>query len=420
MDDTNADKISDTGSDHASDAGSERTTDSSSEGEDQLERLIRELQEEDDVVIQGFSGLFNKCKAFEDHEPMRAHPTFNQESPYIDQMKFISNNLYSSVLPQLEEQFKAIFTLLDPSENRRKPGSQRKQILEIQSRLDHTVDQTISAHNSLFSKGVISPDQTNDHLLKETKNYRLYGIHSLIKRLLSNLGYSFCASSVLLIELGFSITRSITCSGSTRESLLVATSQCEKLFKTVPVWLKGSEWDTLPDNWQYWAHTASLDNRLRSIGSDIPPLHERNISLVTLLITISKLSKIFLCKISKIGTSDLPLPHFTEMSTHQLQELYHLAPRAHVNLVSLALMLTEDQLNEALTKQFVAKIQVLLSYFQSASLDIAFYVIPLIPDKDDFRVQNEYKAFLATWNSLWLTAIQNAIKLARSTSINAA
>ncbi|OAV92561.1 hypothetical protein PTTG_12563 [Puccinia triticina 1-1 BBBD Race 1] len=450
MDDSNAEEISDTGGEQTFDTGSEetsetgseqisdtegeQTSDSSSEGEDPLERLIKELQQEEDVVIQGFNGLFNKCKACVDHEPMRAHPTFNRETPYIDQMKLISNCLHSSILPELRDQFKAILPFLEPSEIHTEPGSRCKLILEIQSQLDQTVDQTISAYNSLFSEGVIPPDQTNDQLLKETKNYRLFGLHLGIKALLSNLGYCFHQSSMLLAESGISITRRTGRVESTRKSNLQSASLCEAILKAVFTWSKGSEWDTVLDSWRFSTRASIFDNLLDYIHQRItsasnpqeeplliPPLDERNISLAKLLIPILKLSKIFICRFSKIGMSDQPLPHFTEMCTHQLESLLNLPPRAHANLASLHSLLTENHLTrEAFNRRFDAKIGLLLAQFRSVSLDLMFYVIPLIPDKDGFPVQNEYKTFLATWNTQWLTATQNAIKLARSTSINPA
>ncbi|KAA1114921.1 hypothetical protein PGT21_027383 [Puccinia graminis f. sp. tritici] len=262
----------------------------------------------------------------------------------------------------------------------------------------------------------------NDQHLKEIKNYRLYGLHSCIEELLSDIGY-FCHFCIqLILELGYSTTKAATNGVEwPKQRLLDSMSDCESLFKSANMWLEGSEWETVLLGWALYIdglddvlklvvlQTNPTDNLEEKLG--LPRVLERNLPLIRLLIPIVKLSRVFFRRFFKFGSHGQPLPPFTEMCSRQLHSLHSLPVSVADRLNILHTMLTNSSIyGEDFIESFVERVRSLLGLFQSSFLDLILGIIP--PDNDN------YKACFFTWNTQLIIATQNIIELALSYSDN--
>lgn len=384
------------------------------------------LQQQSDLVLDSFRNLFAKCDTLTDG-PQCAGPKSIRDAAYIDQLKLTTSRLDSDLLPLLGDQLSAISRMLDPSDLRKEPISELKRILAIQVQLDHTMDQIISALETLPEQDIV-PNQTTDQHDKALKYYRLNGLDQCIRQeLLMEMAGLFSSSILLVRRLGFSasseeMTASETVARAGKD-VISAQIRSESSLESAITWLRGSEWETVLVGWQIGMEVIDsiLESNLCAMNS-IPrkqgdnqrrrvPLSERNIQLGTLFIPILKLARIFLKKLSTLGTSRKPLPHFTEMCTHQLQSLHDLPVCLIARLGSLQTMSTGTEVfDEASITRFNNVARKLLALLQSALLDVVLSVVPLVPDTNGSQIHSYLRAWFVTWNNQFIVATQNVTR----------
>ncbi|KAA1115337.1 hypothetical protein PGT21_035353 [Puccinia graminis f. sp. tritici] len=397
------------------------------------------VKQQGDLVIDKFNSLFGRCDPLnEEHRrngPMaiennafinqlKSGPLSIEDNAFLNRLKSTSDRLDSNLLPLLGDQLIAISLSLKPSELQKEPSSKLKRILEMQEELEQTLCQIRSALDLLPAQEVV-PNQTNDQLHQEFKNYRINGLDQCIRdEVLMEISGFFSSSIMLVRQLGFSTEPRINQMVPAGMDVVHTRYRSEASLRSAKIWLRGSEWETVLVGWRLAMDVMDsvLENSIRHISlmpnhdlNDRPPfepLGERNLEVAESLIPIVKLSRIFLAKLSKLEMKHKTLPHYTEMCTHQLQSLHDLPLSVIAKLSCLQSMsIRNDMFDEASTVRFNDMVRRLLALFQSSLLDVVLCVVPLLPDLNGFPHQTYLKSWFVTWNTQFIIATQNLTRL---------
>ncbi|POW07213.1 hypothetical protein PSTT_08408 [Puccinia striiformis] len=371
---------------------------------DQSER--RKHQQQGDIVVRGFESLIHKIKVtiYDEYPSSRAV----QEIPRVvgvDLKKDLINRLNSTLIPLLRKQIISLEDPLDPVDLLKEPGSQFKIILDIQSDLNETIGEIQSA-------------------LYDTTRHTASGggVWSQARKV-------FQESCEMLEKLQLSTEQgdSSEMTVPTHRHYLLCFIACTcNQIATALGWTKGSELDLIQIYWTFplWNIDSSLDDVILLInakeGNQELQVEERGsdpprrpvVQLARLVITIVKLSRMFLRKLSRRGMNKQRLPLFTGMCTDQLETLFKSADNVRDEIIELTNNCTTDgTFNDA---QLAKSAENLKLQFESYSALILLYFVPLIPDTDGYPTQTYFRAWFATWHDQFNLAIQNLIKYHRT------
>ncbi|POV97634.1 hypothetical protein PSHT_14416 [Puccinia striiformis] len=122
--------------------------------------------------------------------------------------KGLLTEVHSTLLPLLKQQIASISEALRALDDVRKdPGLVLKLILDIQPKVDQTLDQTIRALNDIIPGRIPPPKQTHDRHFRELKCYRLHGFSCVLKGdLPSDINATFldCKQQIEMLQLSSS------------------------------------------------------------------------------------------------------------------------------------------------------------------------------------------------------------------------
>ncbi|KAH9465211.1 hypothetical protein MJO28_007000 [Puccinia striiformis f. sp. tritici] len=391
---------------------------------DQSER--RKHQQQGDIVVRGFESLIHKIKVtiYDEYPSSRAV----QEIPRVvgvDLKKDLINRLNSTLIPLLRKQIISLEDPLDPVDLLKEPGSQFKIILDIQSDLNETIGEIQSALYDVCGEPVYSLSaKKSDQHLQELKLFRLRGIRASGGGVWSQARKVFQESCEMLEKLQLSTEQgdSSEMTVPTHRHYLLCFIACTcNQIATALGWTKGSELDLIQIYWTFplWNIDSSLDDVILLInakeGNQELQVEERGsdpprrpvVQLARLVITIVKLSRMFLRKLSRRGMNKQRLPLFTGMCTDQLETLFKSADNVRDEIIELTNNCTTDgTFNDA---QLAKSAENLKLQFESYSALILLYFVPLIPDTDGYPTQTYFRAWFATWHDQFNLAIQNLI-----------
>ncbi|KAA1100765.1 hypothetical protein PGTUg99_025243 [Puccinia graminis f. sp. tritici] len=364
-----------------------------------------------DLAIKGFELL----SAHLFHWPS----TFTRDTPAdlsigrLRSKKDIHTQLHSSLLPLLRQHLNSIAEALDDLiELRRDPAPKIQRVLELQPNLHRILDQIIRTLDEIIPGKIAEPSQTNDQHFEEFKTYRLYGLDDCIRDRLEFGIINFLSNSRGIIEeLKLPARKRFPASIG---GLCFFNSAFNQTIK----WLKGSELHIIPDLWEipirdtYEAHEEYF--RLTHPEAD-PPMSHAAIQLARSIIPIIKLSKLFFQKLLREGLMERKqVPLFTEMCSHQMYSLHKSSEEYGESVMSLVFRLEDAHLYPPAdtSSSLIQNIQALSSHFQSYVSLAELYMTPLFPDINGVSAQIYFKTWFITWNTLFLTATQNAIQAA--------
>ncbi|OAV87294.1 hypothetical protein PTTG_29493 [Puccinia triticina 1-1 BBBD Race 1] len=381
-----------------------------------------------ELAVGGFSRLERKfgshANADEDPFPRPTQETFSNEQ--LNVKKDLLSKLRSNLLPQLRHHTTTLSRSLDPDRLQQDPGLHLKIILELQSDIDQTLNQVA------FTIYAVCPDpesslttRINDRHLKEFKFFRTDGLHCRIAdEFCPELCSIFSEGKDLIQQMELSTTKypHATHIASSTESIKYRTWCALFEIDSAIEWLEGSEFDLVRRDWpmevrginQYLEFLGEIINRTAHLNeantmSTPEPLSNQAIQLYKSLLPSMKLSRMFFNKVVNRAMSRKRLPLFTEMRSDQLRSIGELAELVCSDLHDIMDALkTADSFGPAVThfkcNQITKRLE---GRFESALFLILLYFAPLIPDPEGFPVQNDFKAWFATWYTQFTVAIQH-------------
>ncbi|KAA1101146.1 hypothetical protein PGT21_008991 [Puccinia graminis f. sp. tritici] len=394
------------------------------------------LQQQGDLVVKGFKALkeacghpYSYCTSKSSELDSIIRDTASCSLDPLSARNAAITHLHSSLLPSLRQQLIAIshaldFQALDSIDFQREPVlSQFKLILEIQSQVHDTLEKVKYMVETISPGEIPSSKQVNDQDLKGLKAYRLSGLdESFREDLLRSVRYFFDWISKVIIELGLSTEERTGVKPSPGTDKRYWATRVETGIESTSFWLKGSEWDIIIHDWgpkrfQSRLPLSCILTTLSHSSNSITkkPYIQRSSQLAQSALTIFKLSRLYLNKLSNRGLNRKPLRPFTEMCSHQLKKLHDLPDRifrAHLSLLSR--LDKEQEMDRLSINEVIKEAKYLSTLFQSTSFLILIHVIPLIVDTDGLPVQNYYKSWFLTYDTQFLIAYQNFCKHAVS------
>ncbi|KAI9607858.1 hypothetical protein H4Q26_005307 [Puccinia striiformis f. sp. tritici PST-130] len=417
---------------------------------DELEH--QRIWEQGDLVVEGFNRLYVKYSV---HQPLdRRRVREGIRSTNSDHGAFV--NLSIDEIASSERS-------LDELSSHLLPDLQHP----IRTRADSRSDEQFDC--SHMSRIFVAPYRSDDQNLKRLKSYRRFSLKEDIyeaSRLISQL---FDVGREILEE----VKQPPKMRGESQHSrcrMYIMYMKRTKLTKFLTDssqaaidCIEGSELDVAENNWQ--RALVGINSSLHEITTLLLPLtrslrrgsrgdyrpepddaylqeiqrsfdrehlvHGPVIQLARSIKVIIKISKRFFDKISRgngMNTKRLQ-PLFTEMSSKQIDSLN----RSVVNVsndLSILIRLSRstemhyDQDPETATirsRHFIQVVNELKSHFDAPLVVLLLYLVPSIPDTHTglgLSIQDYYKDWFRTWNTLLILAIENFINLARRIDTN--
>lgn len=113
--------------------------------------------------------------------------------------KYLSHRQQSSLLrPHLQQHITTLSDSLHPLKLWHMPFSQLETVLVVQSDIENTLDQVLSASGAIFPKLMDPSFPINDQYLKELKTNRLCGLFHAYRFVLGRISYVFRSSWELI------------------------------------------------------------------------------------------------------------------------------------------------------------------------------------------------------------------------------
>ncbi|KAH9448190.1 hypothetical protein Pst134EB_022174 [Puccinia striiformis f. sp. tritici] len=213
-----------------------------------------EIQQQGDLVRQGFERLLEKCTT---EDGTRAHSRYRNgkavSTDPVEIKKALLLKLEASLLPLLRQHLTALSDSLELSGLRNQPGPRLKLILNIQLALEHTSDQIKSALYTLCPERLDSvPYLTNDAHDEGAKLFRLCGLDELLtESVFNDMNGVLRDCSRLILQLGLSteIWKYPDWTDTTRGRLERCTIGCQNGIDETIRWLSGYELDLVRQRW---------------------------------------------------------------------------------------------------------------------------------------------------------------------------
>ncbi|KAI7944191.1 hypothetical protein MJO28_011719 [Puccinia striiformis f. sp. tritici] len=306
-----------------------------------------EIQQQGDLVRQGFERLLEKCTT---EDGTRAHSRYRNgkavSTDPVEIKKALLLKLEASLLPLLRQHLTALSDSLELSGLRNQPGPRLKLILNIQLALEHTSDQIKSALYTLCPERLDSvPYLTNDAHDEGAKLFRLCGLDELLtESVFNDMNGVLRDCSRLILQLGLSteIWKYPDWTDTTRGRLERCTIGCQNGIDETIRWLSGYELDLVRQRWPddnnsiggsiadfcLWTNPANKIEQEKASAKILyqnmfvryPP-SEPACQLAQSLIPLMKLSRLFFKKLSNWELNTKRPSLFTKMSSDQLKYL---------------------------------------------------------------------------------------------------
>ncbi|KAH9457414.1 hypothetical protein Pst134EA_021291 [Puccinia striiformis f. sp. tritici] len=389
-----------------------------------------------DLVREGFNRLAIKCDIRNDTraDSLSTTPPAVSLNP-VNYKKAFLNQLETDLLPLLRSLLEHFSFLLDPFVLQVLPGPALKLILQTQSALKVTLNNSKSMFYTLCPERVGRIcKQTDDQHDEELKIFRLSGLDSLLTDILTDLCSVCTASSELIWQLGLSTE---TCNQpedltDTRARLTREICRSKIHINWTIRWLKGSELELVQQDWTNQfdeidvvlnditkrANLASNNEQNdQSLGADEwtdpNPPSQLALQIAQSLIPVIKLTRLFFKKSYEWARSK-KFPLFTKMSSDQHQDIAGSASHCAGYLIDFHLTLVFDPDPVDLSSMDFAKSAKMIQ----ASLQTVLFLFVLHFIPDEFPAQDNFKEWLIDWFTTFNLAMHNFIKKLESLATN--
>ncbi|KAI9624627.1 hypothetical protein KEM48_008800 [Puccinia striiformis f. sp. tritici PST-130] len=136
----------------------------------------QQLRQQADVVIEGFRRLIAQCEFHSPSTPV------DLDIDRLRSKRGLLTELSSRLLPLLDHQISSLLIpALNRSSLRTDTAPKLALVLELQSQIGQTLDQTIRTMDDFIPGRVPEPNQTNDKHFKEFKAFRIHGLDFAIR-----------------------------------------------------------------------------------------------------------------------------------------------------------------------------------------------------------------------------------------------
>ncbi|KAA1119844.1 hypothetical protein PGT21_035331 [Puccinia graminis f. sp. tritici] len=292
--------------------------------------------------------------------------------------------LHSTLLPLLRSHISSLSVALRNSASLRiNQAPTLKCIIEIQMKLELTLDQTIYILNDILPGQLLAPSQTNDQHFKQFKFYRLRRLESSIKHRMRG------------------------------RSRTLATFSPAKALQSIDLAIR---WSSSELNLIYfiWIDELSKINtlcvRLSAVAD--PDQQFYNNKLYQSFKPVIKLSRLFFRKITTAGMTNKQAPFYTEMSSYQLNLLEETVGKITDTLTDFVRSFEQDnQRRPESARVIIPRLKNLTTLFQSCLFLTDLYIVPVFADVPS---QAYLKTWVVTWNTLFYQATHNATKACES------
>ncbi|EFP84733.2 uncharacterized protein PGTG_10892 [Puccinia graminis f. sp. tritici CRL 75-36-700-3] len=342
------------------------------------------------------------------------------------------NRLHLDHLPFLNTRINTLSQSLIPSGLWKEPNKKLRLVLQIQSEIEHVLDQIECVMNTVCPGPGSAQMPTNDQHFRSLKYSRIYRLRILLHvGVMHNILQVFYRARDLFqqIELAPEEQKPQFDACPSRQDLCVQVDCASERIESTIQMLEHPEFDLIQDNWGY--DLCGMEKTMEEILTLInPPAnlseeaqqkvrkfnHKPVIQLARVFIPIIKLSKLFFAKLSKRGMNQRRFLTFSEMCSDQIETLAKSTTYVAQDIEPLlGLLFKADLAHRASTNQEFTQItNDLKSHLESALLLVILYYLPLVPDTEGFPVQNYYKTWFVTWNTQFNISIRNFQHAARS------
>ncbi|KAA1076673.1 hypothetical protein PGT21_015361 [Puccinia graminis f. sp. tritici] len=351
----------------------------------------------------------------------------------VETQEGLTDQLQSSLLPILQSQIDSLLQALDLPGLRNDPAPKLALVLQIQAKLDYSLDRIKYLVVTLCPDRESMSNRTDDHDLKGLKSYRLCRLRMKFEGILSwRICEIFETANDLIQQMELSSGPSNS-SWSEIESLkksLNRTVCCTSdTIKSIADCFQASELALAQDSWRH--QRLQIEQLHQSILEELNPsthttgifkqysdqfVGQSVIRLARLTLPIFKLSRIFFAKLSKRGLAQERIPIHTEISSEQISILAESVEHVVEDLRELKFHLdSANQPDEdARSEDFVRIAGSLKNCFVFPLLLVSMYFIPLIPDTEALQLQKYYQNWFVTWNNQMALAIHNFTLVAKT------
>ncbi|KAH9445605.1 hypothetical protein Pst134EA_022548 [Puccinia striiformis f. sp. tritici] len=391
-------------------------------------------------IIKALSRLIEKHQAVCREDPVKVNmqiPTANE----LDSKADLLDQLLSNLLPSLRDQITDLSLSMDASRLQENPICQLRLILGNLSGLEGTMDQ-VQSHLALISPRphITSPSTcgTDDHHFGALKGFRTTRLLWKIDQLTEKLCEFFQTSIDLIQSWEFAYHRASCLHNSScladkiRDTSRMRTA-LGNFIDQLSHWSRQSDFRIMRDDWHMEAfvlddavlttfeiinHPAKGFNSSEQLDDQLDAPSEQVVRLAKAALPITKLTRLFLNKLSNPLANRLPLTLAHDMSSEQLELLFRTTATIPATIVNLGNCLkVADDVDHR--NEFISGLAHVLAYarkYLKSSLDMLDR--HLVPDPT-LQIEppwtgDSFKQWLLTFHQQFLLATQNFIEIVDS------
>ncbi|KAI9627194.1 hypothetical protein KEM48_009967 [Puccinia striiformis f. sp. tritici PST-130] len=364
-----------------------------------------------------------------DHNPTDG--TQPHSSTYITNKagpKETALNRLQRTLPIWKRQLAAFTRLLDSSESQKEPQQGKyNAVLDAEGELEVATLYLSYDIARLCSKST----RSDDHPLQRLKSYRLRKIHSMLNPACCLIRGSYNKGG----ELHGHFEKELSPEESERRSMrhhqmITDLKEAASLIGLAIECIDESDWYLALENWKSESEciTSQLEQFVHYIRPQIDALPEENryprlrfdrepvIHLAKLMIPITKLARIILNKLTKLGMNRKHLTFLTEMTSDRIDSIadsHGSVSRSISQIISL-LEVADISPGAETYYQLIEIAQELRNWSEAPCLHVLLHLAPSITNPNEYPTQKDIKSWIVSWNTQRLLAIDNFICYARS------
>ncbi|EFP76716.1 uncharacterized protein PGTG_02177 [Puccinia graminis f. sp. tritici CRL 75-36-700-3] len=366
---------------------------------------LSDCRELGDAAIRGFGDLCEKYSSIPDTDvginiSVQRGRSIAPSTDYSPEEH--CHILTAMLLPMLKQQVVKIPLLPEPADSPTEAARKLKLIIELQAELNTTLGQIRFAVNTLRPRPLgrygYPPDDQHWHRLKR---FRLSGLNGMFEHGVLERGFTRiflgAASTIRLRRLA---SRSASTYDTYLEAGIIDLT-LENIDEMIRC-LEGSELDLLQDD--FIRLRDQLNSNIETLYSLAYPVHEPNghikppsqqaTQLAQLALPVAKLSRVFMNKVSRRGMRVKGFPLFTKMCSVELVTLSRLSREVSDHVRGMIL-----GVKQAYTSDTAGQAEQLQERFNVSLKLIKRYILPRIPDTNDFPHQTYFKTWFATWST---------------------
>ncbi|KNF00787.1 hypothetical protein PSTG_05927 [Puccinia striiformis f. sp. tritici PST-78] len=392
---------------------------------DELEH--QRLDEQGDLVIQGFSKLIEKYIGPIDltHNRASLAETMLSLSKDEDGLKDMAIDQLQSTLPQLKHHLATVSQLLNPSSLHQDTELKFKRVLLVQPDLESTMEQIGSSINLVCPQPTSARERTDDQHLQRLKSYRLHSLRTAFLAACPEICQSLRSATELVEQAKLALP-----TGKFKprrpDGMACGIDDAVLLIESAIGSIERSDWQFALRDWE--SELEGINDELEEILPPEPRTDDESeisqcepvVRLAELTIPLLKLSRLFFNKLTLRGINTKRLPFFTEMCSAQIESLAKAHREVASSLFNISCNLAWEPVEAGWNQEamsytaFIKWAENLKTSFEAPFILALLHLIPFIPDTDGFPTQNYYRNWFKTWKTLLILATENFINFARS------